>query len=38
LNIYKKEGKTVIIVTHDRELVRLTKSEKVYKIVDGELV
>ena len=38
LNIYKKEGKTVIIVTHDRDLVNITKSEKVYKIVDGELV
>jgi len=37
LNIYKNEGKTVIIVTHDRELVNLTRSEKVYKIVDGEL-
>ena len=37
LNIYKNEGKTVIIVTHDRELVNLTKSEKVYKIVDGEI-
>jgi len=37
LNIYKNEGKTVIIVTHDRELVKLTRSEKVYKIVDGEL-
>jgi len=37
LDIYKNEGKTVIIVTHDRELVTLTRSEKVYKIVDGEL-
>lgn len=37
LNIYKNEGKTVIIVTHDRELVNLTRSEKVYKIVDGEI-
>ena len=33
----QKEGKTVIIVTHDLDLVRLTREHKIYKIVDGEI-
>jgi putative ABC transport system ATP-binding protein len=32
-----KQGKTVIIVTHDIDLIKRTKSHKVYKIVDGKL-
>tara|TARA_Y100000034_G_scaffold136851_1_gene216383 strand:+ start:5752 stop:6435 length:684 start_codon:yes stop_codon:yes gene_type:complete len=36
-DIYKNEGKTVIIVTHDHDLVKLTKSEKIYKLVDGKV-
>lgn len=32
-----KQGKTVIIVTHDIDLIKRTKSHKVYKIVDGKI-
>jgi len=32
-----KQGKTVIIVTHDIDLVKRTRQHKVYKIVDGEI-
>ena len=32
-----KQGKTVIIVTHDIDLVKRTRRHKVYKIVDGEI-
>jgi len=40
MNLFKKihkEGKTVIIVTHDLDLVNRTREHKVYKIVDGEI-
>ncbi len=40
MNLFKKihkEGKTVIIVTHDLDLVNRTREHKVYKIVDGEV-
>jgi len=40
MNLFKKihkEGKTVIIVTHDLDLVNRTRGHKVYKIVDGEI-
>ncbi len=36
-NKIHKEGKTVIIVTHDLDLVTRTREHKVYKIVDGEI-
>ena len=36
-NRIHKEGKTVIIVTHDLDLVKRTKKHKIYNIVDGEL-
>lgn len=36
-NRIHKEGKTVIIVTHDLDLVKRTRKHKIYKIVDGEL-
>ena len=36
-NRIHQEGKTVIIVTHDLDLVKRTKKHKIYKIVDGEL-
>ena len=36
-NSIQKEGKTVIIVTHDLDLIKRTKKHKIYKIVDGEL-
>jgi putative ABC transport system ATP-binding protein len=32
-----KQGKTVIIVTHDIDLIKRTKKHKIYKIVDGKL-
>ena len=36
-NKIHKEGKTVIVVTHDLDLVKRTREHKVYKIVDGEI-
>lgn len=36
-NKIHKEGKTVIIVTHDLDLVKRTSEHKIYKIVDGEI-
>ena len=36
-NRIHQEGKTVIIVTHDLDLVKRTRKHKIYKIVDGEL-
>ena len=36
-NSIQKEGKTVIIVTHDLDLIKRTKKHKIYKIVDGEI-
>ena len=32
-----KEGKTVIIVTHDLDLVKRTSEHKIYNLVDGKL-
>ena len=36
-NEINKEGKTIIIVTHDLDLVKRTSEHKIYKIVDGEI-
>ena len=36
-NKINKEGKTVIIVTHDLDLVNRTREHKIYKIVDGKI-
>jgi len=36
-NEIHKEGKTIIIVTHDLDLVKRTSEHKIYKIVDGEI-
>jgi putative ABC transport system ATP-binding protein len=32
-----KQGKTVIIVTHDIDLIKRTKRHKIYKILDGKI-
>ena len=36
-NEIHKEGKTIIIVTHDLDLVNRTSKHKIYNIVDGEI-
>ena len=37
-DIYKKDGKTIIIVTHDVHLTKFIKERKLYKLRDGRIV
>ncbi len=36
--LHKERGKTVIVVTHDRDMTKYAKKGKIYNLLDGRIV